>query len=309
MSTPPTFLRSLAACGTLLLALMIFPPISQAQSTDEVPEVTRTFALVNARVVQAPGRVMDRATVIVRDGLIATISRDATIPFDAERIEADSLTIYAGFIDGLSHTGIPKPKEERDQDRPDDPGNPPDEYAGIQPDRDARMMLDPTDSSIEKLRQAGFTAAHVVPYGNMLPGSGAVILLAGDDPRTLVLKGDASVFAQFAGARRAYPATDMAVMAKMRQLYREAERRQRMEQLYAEDPTGLERPEYDPAHYAFFPVLDGEKRVYFNTENALDVYRALELKKDVGLPLVLTGLNQSYDVVDALKEANIPMLL
>jgi imidazolonepropionase-like amidohydrolase len=173
-----------------MLALLLFPRASMAQSNDEVPEVTRTFALVNARVVQAPGRVMDRATVIVRDGLIATISRDATIPFDAERIDADSLTIYAGFIDGLSHTGIPKPKEEENQERPDDPANPPDEYAGIQPERDARMMLDPKDNSIEKLRQAGFTAAHVVPYGNMLPGSGAVILLAGDDPRTLVLKGD-----------------------------------------------------------------------------------------------------------------------
>jgi len=293
----------------LLTVLMWMPSGAQAQLSEDVPQVTRTYALEHARVVQAPGRVLERATVIVRDGLIAAIGPNVSIPFDAERIAADSLVIYAGFIDGLSHAGIPEPEQPRNQPRPDDPGNPPDEEAGIQPERDVRTLLDPKEKSLATLRNAGFTVAHVVPYGQMLPGTGAVILLAGDDPKALVLKGDASLFAQFTGARRMYPATDMAVMSKLRQLYREAGRRQLMETRYAEDPTGLERPEYDPAHYALFPVLDGEKPVYFHTENALDLHRALDLRQRLGFPLVLTGLSQSFDAVDALKQADVPLLL
>ncbi len=305
-------MRTTSFLPVLLAALLVLPAPRNAaaqQADDPVPQVTRTFALENARVVQAPGRVLERATVIVRDGLIVAVGPNAAVPFDAERIAADSLVVYAGFIDGLSHAGIPKPKEARNQERPKDPGNPPDAEAGIQPDRDARALLDPSDNSLEKLRKAGFTAAHVVPYGRMLPGSGAVILLAGDAANALVLKGDASLFAQFEGAPRMYPATDMAVIARMRQLYREAGRRQRMETLYAQNPTGLERPAYDPVHYAFFPVLDGQKPVFFHTENALDVHRALTLRQELGFPLVLAGLGQGFDALEALRQAGVPLLL
>ena len=301
----------LAAAALVAALAWLAPPAAQAQADEAVPQVTRTFALVDARVVQAPGRVLDRATVVVRDGRILAVGPDAAIPFDAERIEADSLTVYAGFIDGLSHAGIPKPQEERgnQQNRPDDPGNPPNADAGIQPDRDARALLDPGDKSIEQLRKAGFTVAHTVPHGRMLPGTGALILLAGDDPNALVLDGGTSLFAQFRPAQGMYPGTDMAVMAKLRQLYREAQRRQRVETLYAANPTGLDRPAYDPVHYAFFPVLDGDRAVFFHTQNALEIHRALALRETLGFPLVLTGLAQSFMALDALRDAGVPLLL
>ncbi|MEO1076699.1 MAG: amidohydrolase, partial [Bacteroidota bacterium] len=87
----------------LLLVLSIsVPAVAQRAVTEDTPlrPVTRTFALSNARVVQAPGQVLDNATVVIRDGLIEAVGINVTIPFDAEVIEADSLTVYAGFIDG-----------------------------------------------------------------------------------------------------------------------------------------------------------------------------------------------------------------
>ena len=106
-----------------------------------------------------------------------------------------------------------------------------------------------------------------------------------------------------------YPGTDMAVLAKLRQLYREAARRQKIEQLYAENPAGLERPRYDPVLYAMFPVLDGDRPVFFNTESVLDLHRVLAVQQELGFPMVLTGLTQSFDAVDKLKSANLPLLL
>src|SRR5690606_38606469 len=147
--------------------LLVLTPLAQSQGiAAETPlrPVTRTYALTDARVVQAPGRVIEGATVVVRDGLIEAVGRDVAVPFDAEIIEADSLTIYAGFIDALGHAAVPEPPDT-DDERPSDPGDPPRERAGVQPDRDVRALLRPDHGDAAALRNAGFAAAHVVPRG------------------------------------------------------------------------------------------------------------------------------------------------
>lgn len=275
-----------------------------------LPAVTKTFAIRNARIVQAPGKVIPHGTVVARNGVITAVGTDVPIPFDADVVDGgDSLTVYAGFIDGLSHCAVPKPKEEKPTRVPR-PGDPPDDRAGIQPERDVRTLLKADDPSIDSLRMLGFTVVHTVPYGQMLPGSGAVILLGGTSPETMVLKGDASLFAQFEPARGdVYPATLMGIMAKWRQLYREAERRKHIEALYDDNPGGLERPVYDPTLYAFFPAIDGKRPVTFRAETGLEVRRAMKLSQELGFPLVIAGLKEGSDVAAELKSRNVPLFV
>ena len=306
---PHRLLRAARAFTVLLCSLLLLPGTAHAQSPDDVPRATRTVAFTNARVVQAPGRVLDRATVLVRDGLILNVGADLPLPFDARIIEADSLTIYAGLISGLSEAGVEEPEQGEESEEVERPGDPPYDIAGIQPDRLAARLLDPGDSDIQKLREAGFTVAHVVPEGDMLPGQGTVILLAGTDASEMVLLEAPSLFAQFDGASGVYPQTDMAVIAAMRQLVREARRQQTARARYADNPTGIGRAPFDPVHQALFPVLDGEQPVFFQTESALDTYRALALAEELDLPLVLAGLPNAALTVDALREADVPLLL
>ena len=309
--------RPAVGAGSALLAALLLCGGVQAQPYDDVPEVTRAFAIENARIVQAPGRVLERGTVVVRNGLIEAVGTNVEVPFDAERIAGDSLVVYAGFIDGLSHTGVPKPKEDEDSNGGfgappgvEDPGNPPNDVAGIQPDRQASALLQPDEASIEAMREVGFTAAHVVPHGGILPGSGAVILLTSpDDPNRMVLQREASLAATFDANRRVYPSTPMGIMAQLRTLYREAERRQRGERLYAANATGMERPPYDPVYEALFPVLDGERPVFFYTEGALEARRALTLQRELGFPLILAGLGEAFAMTDALEGADVRLLL
>jgi hypothetical protein len=101
----------------------------------------------------------------------------------------------------------------------------------------------------------------------------------------------------------------MGIMAKMRQLYHEAERRHRIEALYAENPAGLERPSYDAAHYAFFPAIEGKKPILYFVDSALEAHRALRLQEDLGFPLMLAGLNQGFDATEELKRAKPPLFL
>ncbi|PEN14912.1 amidohydrolase [Longibacter salinarum] len=289
----------------LLFAIVLAWPPGQALAQEDVPSVTQTVAITNARVVQAPGDVIDRATVIIRDGLIEAVG-DVDPPFDARIIEGDSLTVYAGFIDGLSHAGVDTPDDREDVEE----GS----YAesGIQPQRDIRPMLDP--DKVDDLREAGFGLAHVAPEGYMLPGHGGLIFLAGDNPDEMILADRASLFAQMKGAPGGWPnvvapSTPMAVIAQMRDLVRETRRRQMLAEAYEDDPRGRNRPPSDAVHSAFVPVLNGQFPVAFYAENALDTHRILAMADELDLPIMMAGLGDAFETVDALEEANVPLFL
>ena len=302
----------LAAAFIVCTGFAFLLPARAQDAADDIPVVTRTTAIRNARIVQSPEEVIERGTVVMHDGLITAVGENVDVPYDAAIIDGDSLTVYAGFIDGLSHAGIPKQENEQDREGRVNPADPPDDLAGIRPDRHARTLVDPDDDSIENLRELGFTVAHTVPRGRMLPGTGAIIMLAGDEAREMVLRPDVSLFFQFEGAPGVYPATPIGVMSTLRQLVREAERRQRIETLYAENPAGLERPSYDPVHEAFYPVLSRERPVYVladGEDSAMEVHRAMQLQDELDFSLALAGLSQGFDVVDDLDGTDTPLFL
>jgi imidazolonepropionase-like amidohydrolase len=303
--TASTFRRY--GLGLLGLILLVLPSRLLAQDY-EVPTVADTYALEGARVVQAPGQVLESATVIVRDGVIEAVEENAEVPYDARTIEADSLVVYAGFIDGLSHAGVEMPDTE-DEDI-EDPGTPPPDAAGIQPDRAVRPFLSPGESDLQSLREAGFTLGHVAPEGQMLPGASAHVFYGGETADDMVLEAGPTLFAQLQTADGyVYPATDMAVIAKMRQLYREAERRQQLDAAYERDPTGRPQPPQDPQHSALFPVLDGETPLAFYADEALSLHRILALRRELDFPLVLAGLGEGHELVGTLRQVDAPLFL
>ncbi len=295
--------------GVLMLAPTAL--LSGQNLEAEIPTVTRTYALKGVTIIPQPGRQIDSGTVVVRDGLIEAVGADVAVPADAKVLEADSLFVYPGFIDGLSHTGTPrKEKDENDDDeRPKDPGNPPNEKAGITPEANVRDHLDPRDRTVAELRELGFTMAHAVPRGRMLPGSGALILLTGDAADEMILREQTALFAQFQGARRMYPATTIGVMAKFRDLYRQAEGALAHRTAYAARPVGASRPVSNRVLEAFFPVIEGDMPVFMVTENIKDVHRALALQQDLGFPLVLTELKQGWLAADIIAANDLPVFL
>ncbi|NNE71204.1 MAG: amidohydrolase [Rhodothermales bacterium] len=298
--------------STLRAALFCAAALFGAQQTlAQIAPPSRTVAITGATVVTAPGQSIDGATVVIRDGLITDVGIGVAIPYDARVIEADSMYVYAGFIDALSYVGQEPPRQNQgggnNQNQVADRGNPPFDRAGLEPYLDVRDKLDATHSSIEALRNQGFTAAHAVPRGRMLPGSGAVVLLQGDTADEMILAADVSMFAQFQGGQGVYPGTPMAMMAKMRQLYREAERRHALSALYSDDPQGMSRPPYDPVHSSFFPVIEGDTPVFFHVDDALEAHRALTLREELGFRMILTGLPQGYDLAEKLARSGVPI--
>src|SRR5215472_2374999 len=65
------------------------------------------IALRNARIVTVSGPVIAKGTVLMRDGLIAEVGENVSVPTEAWVIDAQGLTVYPGLIDALSTWGIP----------------------------------------------------------------------------------------------------------------------------------------------------------------------------------------------------------
>jgi hypothetical protein len=57
------------------------------------------YALTGARIVTVSGPVIERGTVVVRDGLIAAVGASVATPPDARVIDGTGLTVYPGVID------------------------------------------------------------------------------------------------------------------------------------------------------------------------------------------------------------------
>lgn len=298
------FLRTILCLFTCGLAWS-----SKAQEERPLRPVSPVYALTNATVVVKPGTVLKPATVIIRDGLIASVGADVTIPPEALIIKSDSLIIYAGFIDGLSYAEVKREDNSNDKQTVPDPGNPPPDKAGITPQTDVRDHLDPNDPGIEDLRAAGFTTAQVIPYGGMLPGTASIIQLGcplADGPFIV----NRSAFATaFKPADHYYPGSLMGVMAKWRELYTQAVQTHAYQAVYASNRVGLTRPTSDLILESFYPVIEKKEPVLFKTEKVLDVQRALELINEFGLNAELANVQDGMDALEKIKDTNTPIFL
>jgi hypothetical protein len=153
------------------LAAVLAFPLSVVSSAAELPEV---WALTNARVVAAPGKVFEKGTVIVREGIIAAVGATGAVavPADATEIDLAGKTVYPGLIDPFVTLGrLAGNKEKpRDEDeaaesrRPAPSPTPAPERAGnvhpvsrVTPERRASAEVRVDPEALAALRAAGFT--------------------------------------------------------------------------------------------------------------------------------------------------------
>jgi Amidohydrolase family len=290
------------------LLLTFFAFALSAQEDKDLAPVSSTYAITNVNIIQSPGRRIDLGTVIVKNGLIVSVGKGVAIPPEAIIIRADSMFVYAGFIDGLTRYGVNKPKDDN-KDKVKDPGNPPPDRAGITPQQEVRSFLNSSDKSLEELRNIGFTVAQVVPHGNLLPGHAALVLTAGSSTDAMLLINKTALYSELTGAGSVYPNTVLGVMAKWRELYKQAAQAKSYESLYASNRVGLERPVADKTLEAFYPVIDQKTPVLFRSEKLLDIHRVFSLKTDLGFPLIIADVKEGWPIINKIKSSGAKVFL
>ncbi len=285
-------------------------------------EVPSAIAIKDAHLVTVSGNDLPRATVLIRHGLIQEVGENLTIPPDAWVIEGAGLTVYPGFIDGLSTWGIPVLAPATTAGRAAGAGGTPPATASPEPpvhgpeDRPqtyayerAADLVSPSDARLAAARAVGFTTSATFPNRGIIEGLGAMIDLAGDRGRDMVVAqpvGQQVIFRVGGGGfGRSFPASLMGNIAYVRQLYLDLNQYQQAKQIYANHPTGNRRPEYDHA----LEGLAESPRLLLPADESQQIDRILRFGRELKAPFVLYGLHEGYRSIDTLKQANVPVLV
>jgi imidazolonepropionase-like amidohydrolase len=74
-------------------------PTTTTQATEEQEQF---LAVINGRVHTVTGPVLERATVLCKDGIIAAIGADVHLPAECEVIDANGMQVYPGLVAALA---------------------------------------------------------------------------------------------------------------------------------------------------------------------------------------------------------------
>jgi imidazolonepropionase-like amidohydrolase len=281
-----------------------------------------TYAITNARIVTVSGPVIERGTIVVRDGLIAAVGAGVNAPPDARDIDGTGLTVYPGLIDANTTLGIPRPTPTPGgaggggfaglfgQTAPSATSPNSTQLPGLQPEIVASDIIRPGGPEIEAARNAGITAAQTAPRGNVFLGQSAVINLSGDSPQAMIVRSPVALYVglnPIGGGQ--YPGSLMGVFSSVRQMLLDARRYREAKDIYERNPRGLRRPEQDKSLAALQPVLARQMPLVMQADREREIERALDIAQEFNLQLVINGGQEADRVAARLKAANVPVLL
>jgi hypothetical protein len=318
--------RTLAALlAALLPAAAWLSPSAGAQRSRPGGGVD-VYAITGARVVTVSGPVIERGTVVIRDGLITAVGANVAAPPDARTIDGAGLTVYPGLIDASTSLAIPRPTPTPGagtgagggggfaglfgQTAPSAVSPNSTQPPGLQPEILAADIIRPGGPEIEAARAAGITAAQTAPRGNVFLGQSAVINLAGDTPQAMIVRTPVALYVGLNPIGQGqYPGSLMGVFSSVRQMLLDARRFREAEDIYERNPRGLRRPELDKSLVALLPVLARQMPVVMQADREREIERALDLAQEFNLQLVINGGLEADRLAARLKAANVPVLL
>ncbi|HEV2799887.1 MAG TPA: amidohydrolase family protein [Pyrinomonadaceae bacterium] len=283
-----------------------------------------TYAITGARIVTVSGAEIPRGTIVIRNGLIASVGANVAAPPDARIIDGAGLTVYPGFIDANTNLGMPAAPARpaggggaaaaflAAQQQPTPAVFSPNssQPVGLQPEILASDVVRPGGEQIESARSAGLTAAQTAPREGIFMGQSAVINLAGDTPQQMIVRSPVALHVGFTPLRTGtYPASLLGVYAGIRQMLLDAQRYREANAVYERNPRGLRRPDQDKSLAALLPVLSRQMPVVMYADRQRDIERALDLAQEFNLRVVIAGGAESWRVAERLAAAKVPVLL
>jgi len=305
----------------LLVTAIIFAVTHRSSVEAQRHTGTDTYAISNAKIVTVSGPTIDRGTVVVRDGLIAAVGANVTVPADARTIDGTGLIVYPGVFDANTTLGIPRPsptpggggggfqglfgQSAPSATSPNSPNLP-----GMQPEILASDLIKPGGNEIESARNAGITTAQTVPRGNVFLGQSAIINLAGDTPQQMIVRSPVALYVGLQPLGNGqYPGSLMGVFSSVRQMLLDARRYREMNDIYERNPRGLKRPAPDKSLEALQPVIAGRMPIVMQADSEREIDRVLDLAKEFNVRVIVNGGREADRVATRLKAMNVPVLL
>jgi len=272
----------------------------------------RVHALTNARIVMAPGRVIESGTVVIRDGIIDAVGAKVAAPDGARIWDLEGHSVYAGFIDPMSDLGVP---ELPDIVREDYPSYPVELPAGpgywnprVRSNRRIADELAIDPHAAEGYRSIGYTTVLSSGQQGVFRGISALVNLGEvHDPKQVLIDDDSAhtMAFEYGGRDAAYYPTSLAgAIALTRQVLYDAQWYRAAHDWQKENPDA-ERAESNPALAVLSPVIRGNKPVIMRADDELDFARVRGIADEFGLDAIILGNGFEYRQRAALAGARI----
>lgn len=235
--------------------------------------------------------------VVLIDGSTITAvgpASEVSVPGDATVHEATVAT--PGLIDPRGTVGVSGLENvSADQDQLDT-------SSPMQPALRAIDAYNPREELVEFVEQLGITTVHTghAP-GALISGQTATFSTAGETVGEALrdsLTAVAITLGPDASARFESPGTRAKSVAMLRQ-----------ELLDARAAMDGDGPETDLGQAVLQKVLRGDVPALITAHRAHDIQAALRLQEEFGFDMILDGASEAYLVVDAIREADVPVVL
>jgi imidazolonepropionase-like amidohydrolase len=314
----------------IFTALPVAFATALAQTADPgkaVAPVKVDYALTNVRIVIAPGKVIERGTIVTRDGRISAVGATVTVPPGAVKMDLAGHTVYAGLIDAATSIGLPSPTRALPavagaaadaaggrggrgapagggRGVPLGRGGPPAPPV-VLPESDAGAeaadMFAPTEDQLKAFRAGGVTTVGLVFDGGLFPGRVGAALTGTRAGSPLALRAAAGQEVSFGRKREGYPATGIGAVAYIRQAFLDAQYEARLDKAFKTGIPGA-RPSNDPMRRALMPASTNEMSSWFVASTERQIVRVGEITKELGLKNpVVVGTQEGWRVIANLK--------
>lgn len=292
----------------------------QAQNGGSDQNITGTpgtFAITDATIVTVSGATILNGTVVIKDGKIAAVGQNVSVPSGAIRIDGKGLSVYPGMIDAGTNMGLLEigGGAAGTVDVA--------ETGNINPNAKAILAVNPHTSHINVTRVNGITTVLSMPSGGLISGQSAVINLNGSTQESMTVVPTfglivnfppISTFAGFnplSGPRiiefsQAVKVRDDRVK-ELKKVFDEAKRYAAVRDAYAKD-NSLPYPGIDLAMEALAPYANGEKPIIFSAQLSRDIKGVIKFVEENKLKAIIYGGAEAWEEADGLKKNNIPVI-
>lgn len=279
---------SLRRICCLLLVLSIIPIVHPAQAQRAVRADTLYTMTGDAPIVDG--------TVLIQDDTIAAVGPADEVSLPAETMVYDAAVATPGLIDPRGTVGVsgldnvPADQDQLDTSKP------------MQPALRAIDAYNPREKLVRFVRRLGTTTVHTghAP-GALISGQTGTFATAGGTVEE-ALRDSLTTVAFTVGPdaqdRFQTPSTRAKGIAMLRQ-----------ELINARSTMDNDTPPTDLGQRVLQKVLRGEVPALITAHRAHDIQAALRLQEEFGFDMILDGASEAYLVVEAIKDAEVPVIL
>lgn len=270
------------------------------------------LAIKNATIHTASALgVIERGTLLIKDGKVLAVGHDVAIPAGTTIIEAVGKHVAPGFVECHSHL-IAHDWNEVAEAESGGPGF----TDAVTPDVDYYYNFDPHHRHLLHGMRAGVTSAAIIPgSGKVITGTGFVTKMKGSTRRQMILRRPDGLKMAFGenpkrsfGSKGKMPSTRMGTAALLREALIKAKEYMAKQEAAKADPT-KQAPPYDRKLEPIAGLLRGEYRGRAHAHEADDIMTIIRIADEFGFKLSIEHTTGGHLIVDELVKRDIPCVV